>query len=252
MTVTNASEALIPQLRQLWKAAFGDSDDFLDLFFTTAFSPDRCRCILEDGKLLAAHYWFDVTCDGQKMAYLYAVATDPAHRGKGLCRSLMADAKNHLTALGCDALLLVPQDEGLRAMYRRMGFEDITTVTEFTAPPEDTEIPMRRLTAAEYKIRRRGFLPVGGVVQEGVNIQFFSKTALFFEGRGWLAALTLEGETLRCQELLGDADAAYGIVAAFGCREGFFRIPGPDKAFAQGMKLNPHCHYPSYFGIAFD
>lgn len=252
MTITNPSDNLIPQLRRLWKAAFGDTDDFLDLFFTTAFSPDRCRCILEEGQLLAAHYWFDVTCDDQKMAYLYAVATDPAHRGKGLCRALMEDAKQHLAQFGYDALLLVPQDEGLRNMYRRMGFEDITTVTEFTAPPEDTELPMRRLTAAEYEARRRGYLPEGSALQEGVSTRFLAKTALFFEGSGWLAALSLDGDDLRCQELLGDPDTAYGIVAAFGCREGFFRIPGPDKPFAQGVKLNPNCHFPSYFGLAFD
>lgn len=252
MTITNPSDNLIPQLRRLWKAAFGDEDAFLDLFFSTAFSPDRCRCILEEDQLLAAHYWFDVRCDGQKMAYLYAVATDPAHRGKGLCRALMEDAKVHLAAQGYRALLLVPQDEDLRAMYRRMGFEDITTVTEFTAPPEDAELPMRRLTAKEYEARRRSCLPEGGALQEGASIRFLSETALFFEGSDWLAALTLDGDTLRCQELLGNPDAAYGMVAAFGCREGFFRIPGPDRAFAQGLKLDHFCHFPSYFGLAFD
>lgn len=252
MTITNASEDLVPQLRALWKAAFGDGDDFLDLFFAAAFSPDRCRCILDGDRLLAAHYWFDVSAGGQKMAYLYAVATDPAHRGKGLCRHLMEDAKRHLPALGYDALLLVPQDEGLRNMYRKMGFEDITTVTEFTAPPEDTDLAMRRLTAEEYEIRRRTLLPEGGAIQEGASTRFLSQIALFFEGNGWLAALTLEGDTLRCHELLGDPDTAYGITAAFGCREGFFRIPGADKPFAQGQKLGYNCHFPSYFGLAFD
>ena len=99
---------------------------------------------------------------------------------------------------------------------------------------------------------RRGYLPEGGALQEGVSTRFLAKTALFFEGSGWLAALSLDGDDLRCQELLGNPDTAYGIVAAFGCREGFFRIPGPDKPFAQGVKLNPNCHFPSYFGLAFD
>lgn len=252
MIVTNPSDMLIPQLRRLWKVAFGDEDDFLDLFFSTAFSPDRCRCIQENGQLLAAHYWFDVSFDGQKMAYLYAVATDPDHRGKGLCRALMADAQAHLTSLGYEGILLVPQDKGLRHMYRRMGFDDITTVTEFTAPPEDTDLPMRRLTAAEYELRRRAYLPEGSALQEGISIRFLSEMALFFEGTDWLAAVTLQGDVLRCQELLGNPDTAYGIVAAFGCREGHFRIPGADTPFAQGVKLSGNCHFPSYFGLAFD
>jgi len=43
----------IPQLRQLWKTAFGDTDAFLDSFFRTAFSPVRCRCILEEDRIAA-------------------------------------------------------------------------------------------------------------------------------------------------------------------------------------------------------
>ena len=43
MSVTYANENLIPGLRELWKKAFGDTDEFLDLFFSTAYSPDRCR-----------------------------------------------------------------------------------------------------------------------------------------------------------------------------------------------------------------
>ena len=252
MTVTNASENLIPQLRQLWKTAFGDTDDFLDLFFTTAFSPDRCRCILDGRELLAAHYWFDVSYRNEKMAYLYAVATDPRHRGRGLCRRLMDDTASYLQQQGYHALVLVPQDEGLRTMYRRMGYEDATTVTEFTAPPEDTDLPMRRLTPGEYALRRRAWLPADSVIQEGANLEFLSKMALFFEGTSWLAALALDGDILRCHELLGDPDAAYGIVAAFGCREGFFRIPGPDKPFAQVKYLKPVRQKMSYFGFAFD
>ena len=39
----------IPQLRALWTASFGDSDQVLDNFHATAFSPARCRCALVDG-----------------------------------------------------------------------------------------------------------------------------------------------------------------------------------------------------------
>ena len=31
------------QLVQLWKEAFGDTEEFIDGFFCTAFSPARCR-----------------------------------------------------------------------------------------------------------------------------------------------------------------------------------------------------------------
>ncbi len=242
----------IPQLRTLWKTAFGDEDAFLDAFFSTGFSPDRCGCIFAEDQIAAVLYWFDVSCAGQKFAYLYAVATDPVHRGKGLCRQLMEDTAAHLGALGYHGLILVPQQESLRAMYRKMGFSDCGRVSSFTAPPEDVPLSLRRLTAGEYAARRRQLLPPGGVLQEGANLVFLASYALFFEGDDWLAAFTIEDGKLACHELLGNPDAAYGLVAAFGCREGTFRIPGTDLPFAQYRKLLPDCTEPSYFGLAFD
>ena len=45
MTIDKPNADQIAGLRQLWKEAFGDEEAFLDDFFGTGFSPDRCRCI---------------------------------------------------------------------------------------------------------------------------------------------------------------------------------------------------------------
>lgn len=252
MNPVNASADLIPQLRRLWKMAFADEDAFLDAFFSTAFSPDRSRCILENGQVLAALYWFDVSCHGQKFAYIYAVATDPNFRGRGLCRKLMDNVKNLLSEDGYHGLILVPQNESLRQMYRKMGYTDCGGITAFLAPTEHTPLELRRLTPAEYSIRRKQLLPEGSVLQEGVCLDFLGTFALFYEGNDFLAAVSLDGDTLFCPELLGNPDAAYGLVAALGCREGNFRIPGKDLPFAQYLKLRPDCTEPGYFGLALD
>lgn len=252
MKIATPDQHHISALRALWKIAFGDEDAFLDVFFSTAFSPDRSRCILEGERILAVLYWFDVSCRDQKFAYLYAVATDPAHRGEGLCRRLMEDTAVHLTGLGYSGLILVPQTESLRAMYRKMGYADCGSVSSFTAPPEDIPLTLRRLNVPEYAARRRELLPPAGVIQEHENLSFLAAFSLFFEGDDWLAALTVEDGKLICHELLGNPDAAYALVAAFGCGEGRFRIPGQDQPFAQYRKLTPDCPEPGYFGLAFD
>lgn len=251
MNIDFPTTAKIPALRRLWKQAFGDTDEFLDLFFTHGFSPDRCRCIGTEDEIHAAHYWFDCECGGQKFAYLYAVATAPSHRGKGLCRALISDMQLLAKSRGCHGLILVPQDEALAAMYRKLGFLDCTAVTEFTAPAE-APIPLRRINRQEYAALRREMLPAGGMVQEGENLAFLDAQALFFTGHSFLAAVTVEGKKLRCHELLGDPDTAYGIVGALGCTEGTFRIPGTDKPFAQYLPLQADCARPGYFGLAFD
>ena len=61
-------------LRRLWKQSFPDDDLFLDRFFSIAYSPSRCLCVSEGEQILAALYWFDASCCGKPLAYLYAVA----------------------------------------------------------------------------------------------------------------------------------------------------------------------------------
>lgn len=252
MSINYPDLSQIPQLRALWKNAFGDTEEFLDIFFSRGFSPDRCRCVTVDGSVVAALYWFDAVCSAEKYAYLYAVATDPAHRGRGLCRALMEDVKELLAGQDYAGLILVPQNDSLAAMYRRMGYRDCTYVTEFTAPAEDTPLTLRRLTVREYAEARRSFLPADAVLQEGENLDFLNGFSLFFSGNGWLAAVSIEGRKLHCHELLGDPDVAYSLVSALGCEEGFFRIPGDDKPFTQCQFLKPVCRKMSYFGLAFD
>lgn len=252
MTVTNPSPEHIPQLRSLWKTAFGDTDAFLDDFFRTAYSPDRCRCILEDGRITAALYWFHASCGSQKFAYLYAVATNPAFRGRGLCRHLMEDIRVQLAAQGFHGLILVPQKESLRQMYAKMGYENCGSVSRFTAPPEEIPMPMRRLSPEEFAAARRDLLPPGGIIQEGENLALLHTYALFYQGQDFLAAVTLDKDKLLCHELLGNPDAAYGLVSALGCREGVFCIPGDDMPFAQYLPLTADCVKPAYFGLAFD
>jgi hypothetical protein len=57
MRIEYPREDQIPELRKLWKAAFGDTEAFLDQFFGTAFSLDRCRCIGTGEQIVAALYW---------------------------------------------------------------------------------------------------------------------------------------------------------------------------------------------------
>ena len=115
----------IPQLIKLWKEVFGEYDGFWELFLETGFQPDHCRCITEKGQVLAGLYWFDCSCGKEKIAYIYAVVTDPTHRGKGLCRKLMADVHSLLQQQGYAGVMLVPAEKGLREMYRKMGFQDM-------------------------------------------------------------------------------------------------------------------------------
>ena len=114
MTFEHPGKEDIPQLLKLWKEVFGEYDGFWELFLDTAFSPDHCLCITEDDRITAGLYWFDCSCGNDKIAYIYAVVTDPRHRGKGLCRKLMTNV-HALLQSGAKADAKAPTLEGLDA-----------------------------------------------------------------------------------------------------------------------------------------
>lgn len=252
MTCNHPTQEQVPRLLSLWKRVFGEYGDFWENFLDTAFSPEQCLCLMENGEISASLTWMDGTLGDQKLAYIYAVMTHPAHRGRGLCRRLMEEAHRHLQGNGYAAALLVPADEGLRQMYRTMGYRSCTGFSEFTQTAGETPIPLRSLTASEFALQRRSFLPEGGVEQEGSSLAFLARQEGFFLGEDFLLTAHVKGNVLHATELLGDVTAAPGIVKAFGCQKGIFRTPGDKQPFAMYHPLRPDARMPRYLGFDFD
>ena len=239
------------QLKNLWHLAFGDGMEFIELFFRTAYSPHRCLYLEENGQITAALYWLDCEYRGQKHAYIYAVATHPEHRGKGLCRRLMDKTHALLTGQGYTAALLRPADDSLRRMYRKMGYRDATWVSEFDCSATEA-IPIRRLDEEEYARLRRLYLPEDGVLQEGVSLTYLAAYAELYAGEDFLLAGIREDDCFFGLELLGSREAAPGILSALGCQEGRFRCPGPELHFGMFLPLTEGAKEPGYLGLVFD
>ncbi len=253
MTIDAPLPSQIPDLRNLWKEAFGDTDDYLDTFFHTAFSPERCRCLTVDNQIAAALYWFDCSCRGQNIAYLYAVATAKAYRGRGFCRELMADTHRYLLRRGYTGVILVPGSASLFAFYERMGYSTCSRIGEIRCTAAAEPIPLQRIGKEAFAALRRKRLPVGGVIQEGENLDFLLTQAELYAGDGFIFAASHEDNTVHASEFLGDISALPGIVCALDCTEGIFRIPGEDRPFAMYYPLGEHHgEPPAYFGFAFD
>lgn len=252
MTISKPRPRDLASLRSLWKTAFGDTDEFLDLFYSRAYAPERCRCVLDGDRVAAALHWFDCTCEGRKLAYIYAVATDPVYRNQGLCRRLMADTHAHLKAQGYAAAMLLPQDPGLRIMYGTMGYSPCTEIQEFSCEAAGEGVSLKELTAEGYAERRKALLPPGSVLQEGENLRFLGGFARFLEGPGFLTAVFQEEGHVLAYELLGNPDRAPAILQALNVPNGTFRCPGRGKDFAMWTPFDPNCPKPRHFAFAFD
>ena len=238
-------------LKQLWMLTFGDSAEFVDLFFATAYDPRRCR-FLSNGELpTAALYWLDTEYLGQKFAYIYGVATHPDHRNQGLCRKLMQKTHEALHQQGYAGALLMPAKPGLRQMYGKMGYRECSRLREFDCTAEST-VAVHAIDKEEYARLRREFLPEGGVIQEGENLDYLLTYAQVYRGDDFLLAAVHEDGHLYGMELLGNREAAGGILAALGCKSGSFRCPGREIPFGMFLPLAENAAEPGYLGLVFD
>lgn len=253
MNTSTPTSAQIPALRNLWRESFGDTDAFLDMFFRTAFHPNRCRCIMDGERALAALYWFDCIYEEKSIAYIYAVATAHSHRGQGLCRKLMNDTHRHLTLNGYEGALLVPGSTELFKMYEKMNYKTCSTIREFQCKAKPEELQLFEISAFEYAKLRKLLLPTGSVLQEKENLDFLQTQAQFYMGLGFLLAAYAKNDTLHGIELLGDVTVAPAITYSLGYQKGSFRTIGNGRPFAMYHPLGESkIPSPRYFGFAFD
>ncbi|MDE6139933.1 MAG: GNAT family N-acetyltransferase, partial [Alistipes sp.] len=119
------------QIRRLWQEVFGDPREFVDSFLVRYYSPELCA-IRRDGERVAAmaHIVPMQTAAG-RTAYIYAVATDPACRRRGLGRSVVEECIRRAREQGFDAVALIPSDEGLKSFYSALGFADTRMPIDF-------------------------------------------------------------------------------------------------------------------------
>lgn len=147
--------------KALWQEVFGDDDAFVDRFLIHHFSSEQMLRIEEDRpepatfdnegetpeppkhnspkyrKLLSMlHLIRFHTPEGERVGYIYGVATAPEARGRGLATRLLQEAIRRGQTEGLKALILIPADDQVRSFYARHGFTG--------------EVPTRFLATADF------------------------------------------------------------------------------------------------------
>lgn len=251
MNIDNPSMHHIPQLKKLWKNAFGDSNETIDNFFNVAFSCDRCLCKLDNDNVVSVLYWFDCSLNNIPIAYIYAVATDVNYRGKGMCSNLMKYAHGCLADKGYGGAVLVPGAPELFAFYGRMGYNVCSGISLLNNKASQNIVDIHSVTPHEYEKLRKMYLPDDSVIQDGINTEYLSTEYELYYGDGFVFASKVVGDKVYSPEFLGRIEYIPQIINTLGCGEGTFRTPGNERAFAMWIpfdNINP----PKYFGLAFD
>lgn len=122
MQLTHASAEDIPALKALWRECFGDGEDYLDFYFRNRFVPEDTLLVREDGIPAAMLTLMNVTRNSETGFYIYAVATHPDFRKKGLQRTLSGYAEEVMRQRGGSFCCLVPAEEYLFRFYEKLGF----------------------------------------------------------------------------------------------------------------------------------
>lgn len=141
-------------IARLHELCFGDGPEAMELFRALRYRPEDCFLWEEDGRPLAIAHAFPMSLalgDGLRApaVYVYAVATHPRARGRGLSTRLMEYLWDEVSRRGARAALLVPAGEGLFDFYRQRGYREVCQVREggeaLLSRPEARQGPLPHL-----------------------------------------------------------------------------------------------------------
>ncbi len=235
--IARAAREQIPELRALWTAVFGDGPDFLDPFFARVFVPENTLVWTEEGCVVSALYIlpYSIPNKGETLraAYLYALATEPAWRGRKIMSQLIAESFRLCAARGYALSMLVPAKDSIFGFYRSFGFEDYFERVRIEKTREEMRAlaegcaPAKLVKASAARIfrqyRQSPFCGDGCVELSAEQNAFYCdvlKTdggeALTFavDGTTYYALLVKTGETLTIYETDADARALGPLCAA--------------------------------------
>lgn len=258
MKFLRAQESDLPALTALWQTCFGDREedirkfwkifDKISVFIAREVSPIAMACALPVTL-------FDADGEGHEAAYLYAVCTEPSHRNRGVCKSLLAFAENSLKKSGVEFCTLVPSGEDLFAFYEKLGYRTAFRQRRYSVEAAPSEAKIRRISSAEYENLRQ-FSLYGDFISYPTPLLELLPACYRIETEDeiFCAVAVPQGEVLAISELLpDDGKAAAALAFHLGCKRAEIRTLGSETPFGMAKSLSDRpCPENAYLGLAFD
>ena len=114
------------QVYDMWKTVFGDSDEYMEIYFREKYRNENTLIYFESGKAVSSLQMlpFDFSFHGSEIpvAYFSGLCTLPEARQKGFMGSLIKKSFGEMDEKGILLAILVPQDETIMKFYRQFGF----------------------------------------------------------------------------------------------------------------------------------
>lgn len=141
------------QTAALWRKTFGDTEEFVNLYFSEKYSPECNVTLRPEGRVVGAvqllPYGFRYLGGLLRVGYLSGLCVDAEYRGRRYSSELIRRAHRLSYERGDVLSLLIPGDEGLRRFYEKPQHGSYWTST----------------------YRRVNYFTVGDAVDEGIEVE---------------------------------------------------------------------------------
>jgi hypothetical protein len=127
---------MIPALKRIWTACFGDEGGYTDYIFGRLLTPEQILVASEGGEPVSMAcmnpFTLGAQCGDAEGVYLYGVATPPEQQSKGHSTMLLAECHRILAAQNKALSVLVPASESLFGFYGARGYKPFTSIQKAT------------------------------------------------------------------------------------------------------------------------
>ncbi|MBR4656213.1 MAG: GNAT family N-acetyltransferase [Oscillospiraceae bacterium] len=192
-----ADQRDIPDLCDLWRSCFSDSEEYIRFFYRENFSRISVPVYTLNGKPVSMLHLMDAAFadgpDEHPVRFVYAVGTLPACRSNGLMRSLLLSAARSAKENGY-GLFLKPAPH-LTEYYAVLGFAQDSRFRLIAAEPEPEgrkDVSFAPISAEEYnRLRNAAFSGRPFVKWPDAHVRWCVEENAFCGGR--TLSLSLDG-----------------------------------------------------------
>ena len=121
-----ATNQTMPLVWKMWKTCFGDSDEYMELYFREKYCDENTLIYFDDHQAVASlqmlPYIFTFHQTEIPIAYFSGLCTLPEARKKGFMAALIRQAFEVLQQRQIPLAVLVPQEDWLLRFYDKFGF----------------------------------------------------------------------------------------------------------------------------------
>lgn len=124
--ITFADELTRHQVWSMWKKVFGDSDEYMNIYFRDKYADENTLLFMDGDKAVSSlqmlDYYFTFHGSEIPLYYLSGLCTLPEYRGKGYMKQLILKSFEVAAERKVSLVVLVPQEEWLLDFYDKYGF----------------------------------------------------------------------------------------------------------------------------------